>query len=293
MTDVRTEPLTPAEIERYHTDGYLAPVQFISEQVATELRDAIIEHLSGQVSSERYELTDPVVVREVESAEGDRKGYEYDETNASKSPHTLPFLFNMWKWDARFKKVGHDPVIAGIARQLLGAEKVLLMEDNGIVKNAHAKSIPWHQDYSYWPLAEPTTAVTVWIALGRITSANGGMQIAPGTQRTLEHLPVGFANAQAFMTDRALPEIPQDPVAAGYPVISYDMSPGQGGFHHPMVWHGSPPNEADEPRYAFILRYVAVGSIWLGHARMPYDDIGCKVGDPLTEDHFPQVATAF
>lgn len=293
MAAVRTDPLTPAEIERYYTEGYLAPLQLISEQAALELRDAMVDHLSGQVTSERYELTDPVVVREVEPAEGGHKEYEYDESSASNAPHTLPFLFNMWKWDERFKRVGHDPVIAGIARQLLGAEKVLLMEDNGIVKNACAKSIPWHQDYSYWPLAEPTTAVTLWIALGRITSANGGMQIAPGTQQTSEHLPVGFANAEAFMTHRALPESPQDPAALGYPVISYDMSPGQGGFHHPMVWHGSPPNEANEPRYAFILRYVAVGSVWLGNTRAPYEDIGCKVGDRLTEDHFPLVATAF
>jgi hypothetical protein len=292
MAGVRTDPLTQAEIGHYHSEGYLAPLQLISEQAAAGLRSAMTGHLDGQVNSERYELTDPVVVRRTDAADGG-PAYEYDESQASEQPHTLPFLFNMWKWDERFRQVAHDPVIAGIARQLLGAEKVLLMEDNGIIKNPRAKNVPWHQDYSYWPLAEATTAVTVWIALGRITPANGGMQVAPGTQRTSEHLPVGFARAEAFMTDRGLPEIPQDPEADGHQVISYDLHAGQGGFHHPMVWHGSPPNEAGEPRYAFILRYVAAGSVWLGHERMPYDDIGCPVGGRLTEDHFPLVETAF
>lgn len=292
MAAVRTDPLTPAEIERYHSDGYLVPLRLVADETADELRAAMVEHLSGRRESERYELTDPVVVKEVDGEDG-RKGYEYDESEATKNPHTFPFLFNMWKWDARFKKVGHDPVIAGIARQLLGADRVLLMEDNGIVKNPHASTVPWHQDYSYWPLAESTTAVTVWIALGRVGVANGGMRVAPGSQRTDEYLPVGFRDATAFMTNRALPEIPQDPTASGYDVVNYDLHAGEGGFHHPMVWHGSAPNDAEEPRFAFILRYVAAGSVWLGNERMPYDDIGCAPGDRLTEDHFPLVTTAF
>jgi len=292
VVDTRATPLTQAEIDRYHADGYLAPFRFLSAQTAQMIRGAIEDHITGRIASERYELTDPVVVREVDDANG-KVRYEYDESVHSEKTHTFPFLFNMWKWDERIKAVSHDPVIAGIARQLLGADKVLLMEDNGIVKNPQSKNIPWHQDYSYWPLEQQTTAVTLWLSLGHTDEANGGMQIAPGTHRTGEHLPVAFADDSAFMENRKLPEVPQDPVAAGYDVITYKMTPGEGGFHHPMVWHGSPPNTTDEPRYAFILRYVGAGSIWLGDTRMPYNDVGCEVGEPLSEKHFPLVETAF
>jgi ectoine hydroxylase-related dioxygenase (phytanoyl-CoA dioxygenase family) len=126
-----------------------------------------------------------------------------------------------------------------------------------------------------------------------VNETNGGMQIAPGTHQTGEHLPVAFADAKAFMETRRLPELPQDPAAEGHKVITYDLGPGQCGLHHPMVWHGSPPNKSDEPRYAFVLRYVAAGSTWLGDSRIPYDDVGCEIGDRLTEEHFPLVETAF
>ena len=92
---------------------------------------------------------------------------------------------------------------------------------------------------------------------------------------------------------RRLPEVPQDPASLGHPVVSYELKPGQCGFHHPMVWHGSPPNSTDKPRCVLALRYVAVGSIWLGSARIPYHDIGCKIGDRLQPGHFPLVETAF
>jgi ectoine hydroxylase-related dioxygenase (phytanoyl-CoA dioxygenase family) len=292
MDDVRTTPLTDAELERYELDGYLSPLRLLSTGDAAELRQAIEDHVSGRLESERYELMDPVVVRQVNGTDGEAV-FEYDESANSEKTHTFPFLFNLWKWDERFRRVGMNPVIAGIARQLLGAEQVLLMEDNAIVKQPHSKVIPWHQDYSYWPLEKPA-AVTVWIALDPVDESNGGMQIAPGTHNTGEHLPVMFADAKTFMDEaRRLPAVPQDPGAEGHKVITYNLRPGEGGYHHPMVWHGSPPNVTDKPRVALALRYVTAGSTWLGNTRIPYDDIGCKVGDRLQPGHFPLVETAF
>ena len=85
------------------------------------------------------------------------------------------------------------------------------------------------------------------------------------------------------------PEIPSDPTDFGYELYSYDISAGQGGFHDAMVWHGSTPNETDVRRVAYVIRYVEEGSIWQGGVRMPYDDVGCEPGMPLTTDHFPRV----
>jgi ectoine hydroxylase-related dioxygenase (phytanoyl-CoA dioxygenase family) len=282
----RTQALTPAQIAHYHDNGYLYPVQVLdSEQVAT-LRAAIDDHLAKRIRSERYELTDPVIVQRA----ADGTSLEYDESQASAEPTKLPFLFNLWKTDDRFRAVGLDRAIAGLAGQLLGTEDLLLFEDNVVVKTAGYGTLSWHQDSSYWPIAT-ADAITVWIALDDVGPANGGLQVVPGSHRWEERLPVGFGDSQPLMQEFR-PEqkpMPQDPAAEGHPVVTYEMKAGECGFHHPLLWHASTPNTSGRSRNAFILRYLPVGTIWLGNTRMPYEDVGCPPGEPLDGSHFPAV----
>lgn len=278
--------LSPEEIARYDEDGFLHPVRVLHESEAALLRSAVEEHLAGGISSERYELTDPVVIRRKEGS----ADLEYDESVTSAVPSTLPFLFNLWKSDERFRAVGLDRRISDVARQLLRADDLLLFEDNVVTKTAGYGTLSWHQDYSYWPIAQPR-AVTVWIALSDVDRDNGGMQLVPGSHRGEERLPVWFKDSSALMADLrpGVKSMPHHPEAEGLPVVHYEMKAGECGFHHPMVWHSSTPNTSDEPRHAFILRYLPVGTIWLGNERMPYDDLGCAPGQPLDASHLPAV----
>lgn len=290
---MRVEPFTEAEIQQYNRDGFLLPVRVLSDEQIAELRQALDDHLRRPDAPQRFELTDPIRLRSVAAEDGQER-FEYEEGEASPTPHTFPFFMNLWKLDERFRRVATDPVIAGLARQLLGVDEVLLMEDNVVVKNPHSKTLPWHQDYSYWPLAEPA-AVTVWIALDHISAANGAMQVVPGSHTLGERLPVAFGDEQAFMHEQRpqAQELSQDPAAEGHQVVTYELQPGECGFHDAMLWHASTPNTTDSVRRAFILRYVKNGTIWLGSARFAYDDIGCGIGEPLSAAHFPLVPTAF
>lgn len=291
QSEIRTTPLTDEEIARYDRDGFLQPIRVLSKADTVELKRAVAEYVAGVREAERYELTDPINIREGRDEDGSPV-FEYAEGESSEELHTFPFLFNLWKRDDQFRRIGLNGVLGGLARQLVRAPQVLLMEDNVVVKQPHTHTVPWHQDFSYWPLEKPR-AVTVWIALDDVGPDNGAMRVVPGSHFTDEHLPVSFADASAFMTSRRLPELPQDPEARGLPVLNYEMSAGECGFHHPMVWHGSTPNATGGARCALVLRYVASGSTWLGAARMPYDDVGCEVGEPLGPEHFPLVETAF
>jgi ectoine hydroxylase-related dioxygenase (phytanoyl-CoA dioxygenase family) len=278
--------LSPEELARYDAEGYLYPIRVMSADEAADLRSAVEEHLSGRITSECYELTDPVVIRPRDGG----KGLEYDESANSPDPTELPFLFNLWKTDERFRSVGLDRRITDVARQLLRANDILLFEDNVVTKTAGYGTLSWHQDYSYWPLAEPT-AITVWIALEDTDINNGGLEVVPGSHRSEERLPVWFKDSTALMEDLrpGVRPMPQDPAADGMSVVHYSVRAGECGVHHPLLWHASAPNASALPRHAFILRYVPVGTIWLGDERMPYEDIDCESGSPLGPTHFPLV----
>lgn len=290
---MRTDPLTDQELAQYHSDGFIFPIRVLADEQVAELREAIYEHLTGQIKSERYELTDPIRIRRTDFGDG-QFVLEYEEDGEEVQTRTFPFLFNLWKSDERFAKIGRNPTIAGFARQILDCREVLLMEDNAVIKNPRTKMLPWHQDYSYWPLAEPA-AVTVWIALDHVSARNGAMQVVPGSHLWGERLPVAFGDEQAFMHEErpGVEEVPKDPAAQGHPIVTYELQPGECGLHSAMLWHASTPNESDQIRTAFILRYLASGTVWLGATRMPYDDIGCSVGEPVTGAHFRAVPTAF
>ena len=301
MTAVRTDPLTPDDIARYHDQGFLFPIRVLSDEQVEELREALDDHLSGRIESETYELTDPILESETKAAVG---GGTTDtalaeRTEVERKPHSVPFLFNLYERDDRFRKVVLDPVIAGMARQLLGSEEVVLMEDGAVIKNPQiGKTLHWHQDYAYWPLAEPA-AVTAWVALDRVNVENGAMQVAAGSHRLGERLPVEFGDGSSFMHDErpGVAEIPKDPAAEGHEIVAYELQPGECGFHHALLWHASGPNTSPNIRRGFVPRYVAGGTRWLGSARFPYnfsdEEVGCEIGGPIGGPHFPVVATAF
>lgn len=300
MSEVRTDPLTPEEIAEYHERGFLVPIRVLADAEVEEAREALDDHLEGRRESRAYELTDPIIESDKGTATvgSGTASAVLEQAEATKQPHSVPFLFNLWERDERFWKIVSNRVIAGMARQLLGSEEVVLMEDGAVVKKPVVGGrLAWHQDYAYWPLASPG-AVTCWIALDDASAENGGMQVAVGSHKLGEKLPVEFGDGTSFMhaerpgLDEVVP-----PEEAGLEVAAYELKAGECGFHHALTWHTSGPNTSPTPRRGFIPRYVAGGTIWLGALRFPYnytdEELGCAPGEPIHSPHFPRIETAF
>jgi ectoine hydroxylase-related dioxygenase (phytanoyl-CoA dioxygenase family) len=300
MSEVRTDPLTPEEIAQYHRQGFLFPIRVLDDAQVEEAREALDDHLEGRRQSETYELTDPIVQADKGTATvgSGTASAVLDETAVKKQPHSVPFLFNLWERDERFWKIVANPFIAGMARQLLDSEEVVLMEDGAVVKKPVVGGrLAWHQDYAYWPLASPG-AVTCWIALDDCDADNGSMQVAVGSHKLGEKLPVEFGDGSSFMhAERpGLGEV-TTPEAAGLEVAGYSLKAGECGFHHALIWHASGPNTSPNPRRGFIPRYVAGGTTWLGALRFPYnysdEELECAPGEAIHGPHFPRIETAF
>ena len=303
MTDVRTDPLTPEEIASYRENGFLFPIRVLDDDQVEELREALDDHLEGRRQSETYELTDRIIDDSTKSASvgsgtAAQAVLEKPDVDEQKKPHSVPFLFNLWERDERFWAVDSNPLIAGMARQLLDTKEVVLMEDGAVIKKPVVGGrLAWHQDYAYWPLASPG-AVTCWIALDDVGPENGAMHVAAGSHKLGEKLPVEFGDGSSFMhEERPGIEELRPPEELGLDVVGYELKAGECGFHHALLWHASGPNTSQNHRRGFIPRYVAGSTTWLGALRFPYNytdaELECAPGEPIHGPHFPRVETAF
>jgi len=282
-------PLDGAAILEYYERGYLCLGPVFDDGELDELRRLIDEvTVREQQEGRLYDLLDPALWPDV------------DESAAPTAPPTdgrshVEFLFNLWRVEPRIRKYVFDSRLAYWAAQLIGTPAVRLLEDNALWKEPRSGGeLKWHQDYPYWPLAQPN-AVTAWVALDDTDAANGAMSVAVGSHLTGERLPAAFGTGIPYLQDRRPSTVKsvEDPVTAGFEIETITLRAGEVSFHSSLVLHGSPPNTSDRRRRALVIRYVGDGTIWLGTARYEYnytdDEVGLKMGDPIGGEYFPLI----
>ena len=137
--------LSRAQIDQYHRDGCLFPVDVMPREQALGYAGDLAE------AEKKY----PEAVN------------QYNRTN----PHlTFPFL----------DEIVHHPVILDVVEDLIG-EDILVWGSVLFVKDPDSPGhVTWHQDYTYMGL-DPHDGVSVWIALTPSNEDNGCMQMLPGT----------------------------------------------------------------------------------------------------------------
>ena len=144
--------LTSAELEQYRTQGWLAPIDVLSE------RDALA--LAGKL----------------ETAE---RGYpaELHAENRNNAHLAFPFLAELAK----------HPTIADVVTAIVGADITLWSTVLFVKEPDSAAFVSWHQDAFYMGL-DPDDFVTAWIALTPSTRQTGCVSVIPGSHsRVHEH----------------------------------------------------------------------------------------------------------
>jgi len=189
----------------------------------------------------------------------------------------------LWREHRAFATHLHHPVLARIARRLLKADRLRLFHDHLISKPPrHSSTIPWHQDYPYWPVDRPR-ALSCWLALDDATADAGALVFMPGAQQEGEQPPVDFLRSNKDWGER-IHASRAVPVTAGTCV-----------FHSCLSWHMSPPNATDRPRRALIVIYMDADNRWdpdhsgwhpmNAHVTVPR-------GERFNDDQFPLIALA-
>ena len=189
---------------------------------------------------------------------------------------------NVWEKHPQFATQVHHPRMLAIVRGLLGVPALRLFHDHLIFKPGRAEelrsaTIPWHQDFPFWPVDAPR-AVSCWLALDDVSADSGAMRFMPGAHLEGEEPPVDFLCRQKDWGARAADAVPIE-VPAGGAV-----------FHSCLSWHMSPPNHSVRDRRAYITIMLDAACRWQpAHADWhPMNKrVTVEPGQPFNEDVFP------
>lgn len=137
--------LTEDQITAYHHDGFLSPIDVMSEDEAAEIRASL------------------------EEAEA-----RWPEGLAGQGRNNAHLVLGC------LDRLVHDPRIVDVAEDIVGPD-ILVNATVLFIKEAHDPGfVSWHQDGRYMGY-EPMTGVTAWLALSPATIESGCMRMLPGS----------------------------------------------------------------------------------------------------------------
>lgn len=211
--------LTQAQVDSYHTNGFLFPIPALTP-------DEVAICLAGLHRLEA-DLGCPI-------ADADIKWRSH------------AYAHSPW-----FNNLIRHPRILDAIEDVIGPN-ILVWTSTFFIKEPNSPTFAaWHQDGTYFGL-EPQEQVNAWVALTDATAEAGCMEMlsSHGAPRQLHHAALGLAHS----INRAGQTITgafddADPVAMALPTGSFSL-------HHELAVHRSAPNRAAHRRIGIGLNYI-------------------------------------
>ena len=147
--------------------------------------------------------------------------------------------------DPVFLAYMQSPVFRNIVSRYAG-EQVSVFRSMFMNKPARwTQELPWHQDVGKGWGIDTEPIATIWTALDTATTANGCMQVVPGS-----HLH-GVINERHFLSADEQPIYAPDER-----VVDLETEAGEVVLLHNLLLHRSGPNPTDAARRAFSVTYM-------------------------------------
>ena len=215
-------PLSQSQADQYWEDGYLFPIDVFSADEAATYRAELEE-----------------IERDYLAADLPRPLNQYRRVN---SHVVMPLA----------AKMASDPRILDAVESVLGPD-LLVWSAEFFIKEANTTQIVgMHQDLTYWGMGETPDQVTAWVALSPATQASGCMDFVKGSHKN-PILPHNDTFSENNLLSRGQ-EIAVDVADADKTAI--ELKPGQMSLHHGLTIHGSGPNQSDDRRIGFAIRFL-------------------------------------
>ncbi|MBT5873815.1 MAG: hypothetical protein HOH43_10370 [Candidatus Latescibacteria bacterium] len=97
-------------------------------------------------------------------------------------------LCPMYKHSTFFRALPFDDRVVSAVSELIGDPHILHLDQVFLKPGGDGMGTNWHQDNSYFKIADPMKGTAMWIAVHDATSENGTMRVIPGSFReSYEH----------------------------------------------------------------------------------------------------------
>ena len=214
-------------IASFHRDGFLHVRRVLDAEEVNEFRAAMDDAVATRRRNDHRAL---------------------DE----KSPYEQSFVQcqNVWEDFPAIRGLAFHPEIAGLAATLLKTSRVRLWHDQALYKEPGGRETDAHQDYAYWPIAEPN-ALTALLPLGPVSEEMGCMGYIPGSRRgACEFVDIFTKPGSGVELERKFADTPAQFVPC---------APGDLIFHHSRTVHMTRANRSDRMRRAYTAIYFRDG----------------------------------
>lgn len=211
--------LSPAQVEQYHRDGYLFPVDCLTQ--------AEVQYFRGRLEA-------------FERAQGDTFG-KLPDLVRSKS-HLL------FTW---MDELVRHPKVLDAVESVIGPNILLYHLTSWLKEPGEPSHVSWHQDGTYFGL-EPAEQITAWIALSDATPEMGCIKVIPGSH-VIGQQPHTDTATPGNLLSRG------QTIQRRLDVTQYVMMPlraGQISLHHTHLVHSSEPNQTQQRRIGIGVSYI-------------------------------------
>jgi ectoine hydroxylase-related dioxygenase (phytanoyl-CoA dioxygenase family) len=246
--------ITNQDLQFYKENGYLIIQNFLTSQK--------IDELSFKYDELRIKLADSA-------------GIKFADYQAEISQ-----VRDIWRFDDTFKKLILIEEIAITAPLFFEDNSCRLLHDHIINKPIGNNGIvPWHQDYTYWPIDNPN-GLSFWLPFSDLDENAGVLEVVAKSHLWGEEAPVDFINDQKdFSTD----DVRYLTVRKGDLVVLNALS-----------WHRTSENTSVKERKAYISLWISSNSTYAPkHASWHpvNDNVSVNDNEELNEDWFPIIGS--
>jgi phytanoyl-CoA hydroxylase len=257
--------LSEQEIARFHQDGYLRGRRVLSDEQVERLQEEMARVVREH---DRKDQPQPVLCHNL-NRDDSRPVWQ---------------IVNIWQASAPFRELVQSPQIAAEIAKLTGASELRIWHDQIQYKPAGTGGVNmWHQDAPLWPILQPMTEVSAWVALDDVDEDNGCMSMVPGSHTWGNHM-------DFLRTLKGFDEMPAEFQGRKVEVRRCPVRRGEVHFHHALTWHGSHANTSARPRRAIAIHYMSDETRFVAsgqHVMKPFVEVAD--GEVMRGTTFPLV----
>jgi ectoine hydroxylase-related dioxygenase (phytanoyl-CoA dioxygenase family) len=218
--------LTTGQLQQFQTDGYIILHHFFDDREVGAMRTEL----------ERFKREG--MMRNV-ATDGDGQTHSKTKQNLQICPITPKSEF--------FRPLPFHEKVLSVVGQLIGEPVVHHLDQIFLKPGKSGAGTGWHQDNSYFQLADPTKGVGMWVAMHDATVANGTMHVIPRLfAQPLPHERDGGSDHHITCAQ----------AVTGHPVVPVEMKAGGALFFNYGVPHCTLGNSTDNERAGLALHFA-------------------------------------